>query len=883
MAVNRYEKEHFARLRKLAPECTVLLKKNGAFPLSAAGPVALYGSGARLTVKGGTGSGDVNSRFFATVEWGLEKAGFTITSKNWLDGYDAVREEAHKQFIADIKRKAKESHQMAILAGMGAVMPEPAYELPIDAAGDTAVYVLARNSGEGNDRRPEAGDIRLTETEIRDILACSRKYERFMLVLNVGGVVDLSPVAEVENILILSQLGAVTGRVLADILLGESVPSGKLAATWSAWEDYAAIGEFGGPDETRYKEGIYVGYRYFDSVGKKPMFPFGYGVTYTDFELGSAAATIEGTEVTVSVPVRNTGGYQGKEVVQVYVSVPWGKLDQPYQTLAGFAKTGLLEPGKSETVTVHFRMENLAGYDTETARYILEAGDYVVRVGTSSCETRACTVVRLYETVPVRQLTNVGGKPDFEDWKPERPVGEPTWTVVSESTEPNMSVTGEIDGSVAEGDRASENGSIKESTATAECGGTEVYREFDGDSVATVNNAEKTEGMTRAGRLSGLAVLHLNAAAFSSLTWPEPYEASEEARRKAASLTDEQLISLCMGSFGEGLQGIAGVIGSASASVAGAAGETTDKVDGMPNLIMADGPAGLRLAKHYVRDKKGAHAIGNAMPAGMEEFMGSGLKAVMKLMSRPPKGEVQDQYCTAIPIGTALAQSWNLELCEACGDLVGEEMERFGIDLWLAPAFNIQRSPLCGRNFEYCSEDPLISGLVGAAVTKGVQKHPGKGTTVKHFCCNNQETNRYVSNSQVSERALREIYLRGFAICIAESSPAALMTSYNLLNGTHTSERGDLMKTVLRGEWGYGGLIMTDWVISMMGAKGRYCMAKPAPTLAAGNDLFMPGSGGDYRQALAALKGKDKEFRLTREEAEYCAAHVIDAAWRMKK
>ena len=860
MAVNTYEKEHFAKLRKLAPECTVLLKKNGAFPLPAAGPVALYGSGARRTVKGGTGSGDVNSRFFATVEWGLEKAGFTITSKSWLDGYDAVREEAHKQFIADIKRKAKESRQMAFMVGMGAVMPEPAYELPIDAAGNTAVYVLARNSGEGNDRRPEAGDIRLTETEIRDILACSRKYERFMLVLNVGGVVDLSPVAEVGNILILSQLGAVTGRVLADILLGESVPSGKLAATWSAWEDYAAIGEFGDPDETRYKEGIYVGYRYFDSVGKKPMFPFGYGVTYTDFELGNAAATIEGTEVTVSVPVKNAGGYQGKEVAQVYVSVPWGKLDQPYQALAGFAKTGLLAPGECETVNVRFAMEDLAGYDTEAARYILEAGDYIVRVGTSSRDTVACAVVRLDETVTVRQLSNVGGKPDFEDWKPEGPVGEPVWNVVSGAMEPSISEPGETDAV------ATEESSYKSGS----------------NCVATANNAEINERMAQVGSLRGLPILHLNADAFSSLTWPDPYEASEEARRKAASLTDEQLISLCMGSFGEGLQGIAGVIGSASASVAGAAGETTDKVDGVPNLIMADGPAGLRLAKHYVRDKKGAHAIGNAMPAGMEEFMGSALKAVMKLISRPPKGEVQDQYCTAIPIGTALAQSWNLKLCEACGDLVGEEMERFGIDLWLAPAFNIQRSPLCGRNFEYCSEDPLVSGLVGAAVTKGVQKHPGKGTTVKHFCCNNQETNRYVSNSQVSERALREIYLRGFEICIAGSSPAALMTSYNLLNGTHTSERGDLMKTVLREEWGYGGLIMTDWVVSMMGAKGRYRMAKPAPTLAAGNDLFMPGSGGDYRQALAALKGKDKEFSLTREEAEYCAAHVIDAAWRMK-
>lgn len=810
MPINEYEKKHYRRLRGLAPECTVLLKKNGDFPLSAAGPIALYGSGARCTVKGGTGSGDVNSRFFATVEWGLEKAGFLITSKNWLDGYDEVRRQAREQFMADIRRKAKETHTMPLLVGMGAVMPEPAYELPIDAGSETAVYVLARNSGEGNDRKPEAGDIKLTQTEIRDILECNRRYSRFMLVLNVGGVVDLTPVEEVKNILLLSQLGMVTGRVLADILLGESVPSGKLAATWSAWEDYPVIGEFGGPDETRYKEGVYVGYRYFDSVGQKPMYPFGYGISYTDFELGEAGASLEGRKVTVSVPVKNVGAYQGKEVVQVYVSVPWGKLDQPYQTLAGFAKTKLLAPGEEETVQVSFGMEELAGYDEETSRYLLEAGDYILRAGVSSRDTAACAVVRLEKTAVIRQLDQVGGKPDFADWKPEGPLRE---------------------------------------------------------------SAEE---------LAGLQVLYLPVAAFSSLSWPQPSYASKMAREKAASLTDEELLHLCMGAFRKGVHGIMSVIGSASSRVAGAAGETTDVLPDLPVLVMADGPAGLRLAKHFVGDSKGAHAVGNTMPDGFEELMGKVPRALAKLVSRPPRGEVQHQYCSAIPIGTALAQSWNLKLCEACGDLVGEEMERFGVDLWLAPAFNIQRSPLCGRNFEYCSEDPLVSGCVGAALTKGVQKHPGRGVTVKHFCCNNQETNRYVSNSQVSERALREIYLRGFEICITRSRPAALMTSYNLLNGVHTSERSDLMRNLLRGEWGYGGLIMTDWVIGRMGAKGKFRMAKAAPTLAAGNDLFMPGSAEDYRQTKAALQGTDPQFHLTRVELEACAAHVIDAVWKRK-
>lgn len=379
-------------------------------------------------------------------------------------------------------------------------------------------------------------------------------------------------------------------------------------------------------------------------------------------------------------------------------------------------------------------------------------------------------------------------------------------------------------------------------------------------------------------------ILELRAEAFAALHWPEPHTASEAAQKKAAFLSDRDLIRMCMGYYKEGAKGFESVVGNAAPHIAGGAGESTSCVGDVPYLVMADGPAGLRLAQHYTKDEKGIHALGAGLPAGMEDFLGTIPKLLMKLGSRPPKGkQVYDQYCTAIPIGTALAQSWNIALCEACGDIVGAEMEMFHVDLWLAPAFNIHRSILCGRNFEYCSEDPLISGMIGAAITRGVQKHPGKGTTVKHFCCNNQKTDRYVSNSHVSERALREIYVRGFEVCIRESNPAALMTSYNLLNGVHTSERSDLMKILLREEWGYDGLIMTDWVIGAMGFQGKYRMAKSAPTIAAGNDLFMPGCEEDYNLAMAALKGENQDFRLTREEAEYCAAHVIDTAWRMKQ
>ena len=201
-------------------------------------------------------------------------------------------------------------------------------------------------------------------------------------------------------------------------------------------------------------------------------------------------------------------------------------------------------------------------------------------------------------------------------------------------------------------------------------------------------------------------------------------------------------------------------------------------------------------------------------------------------------------------------------------------MERFGVHLWLAPALNIHRSPLCGRNFEYYSEDPLISGKVTAAITQGVQSHPGRGTTIKHFCCNNQETNRMNSNSQVSPRALREIYLKGFAIAVREAAPAAIMTSYNLLNGEHTSQRPDLMEDLLRKEWGYRGLVMTDWGTTDASTGFKYGSSATAGCVLAGNDLTMPGSQQDVDAILDALKAGT----LPLAALQQCARRVLALA-----
>ena len=292
------------------------------------------------------------------------------------------------------------------------------------------------------------------------------------------------------------------------------------------------------------------------------------------------------------------------------------------------------------------------------------------------------------------------------------------------------------------------------------------------------------------------------------------------------------------------------MIGNAGMLVAGAAGETTHWLDdlGMEGLIMADGPAGLRLSSCYTLEEDGmAKSAVVPFSTGLEEYLEipemALLKENMKKQVKDAGEQVYYQYATAIPIGTAIAQSWSRELCRICGDIVGREMELFGVNLWLAPGLNIQRSPLCGRNFEYYSEDPVVSGNTAAAITDSVQRHARCGVTIKHYMCNNQETNRFFSNSVVRERAIREIYLKGFEICVKKAGPHALMTSYNLLNGEHTCNSRTLLAQVLRKEWGFAGIVMSDWRVtsSMRKNAGKYSCASAAGCVKAGNDIIMPG------------------------------------------
>ena len=822
-----HEIKNIKRLRRHLGECTVLLKKDGSFPLEKPGTIAAYGSGVRHTVKGGTGSGEVNSRYFVTVERGLTKAGFTIVSGGWLDEYDRIRDDNKAAFYKAIKAKAKKEKTNVIAASMGAVILEPEYELPLSYGADAAIYVVGRNSGEGNDRLDVRGDYRLTDTEVRDILALNSRYERFMLVINAGGPVDLSEVMEVRNILVLSQLGVETGLALAALLLGKLCPSGRLTTTWAPCKDYG-ITSFGEKDDTLYSEGVFVGYRYFDKAGTKPAFPFGYGLSYTEFAHSFTEIAADGPVVRLTARVENTGKFRGREVLQAYLSSPAGKIEKAPKSLAGFAKTAALAPGESEIVTLSWDLRDMSSFDEARASYVLEAGRYLVHLGTSSADTAVVAALELDEECVVRKVKNcLAGKAAEKD---------------------------------VSGDASAESAYSVESEVR-----------YESADPATPGALSESSDSAKSDRLP-LIRMDLSACETEIID----YARSSFEDPVLDNMSDEELAYLNMGGFNP-KGGILSVIGDASGRVAGAAGESTSALEekGIGCIVVADGPAGLRLARHYYKDKKGIHAIGSTMPETMLELLPWPVSLLINLTSRPPFGaRIYEQYTTALPIGTAIAQSWNPEFARLCGDIVGSEMEIFGVDLWLAPALNIHRSVLCGRNFEYFSEDPLISGRFAAALTRGVQSHKGKGVTIKHYAANNQETNRYGNSSNASERALREIYLRGFEICIKESRPLAVMTSYNLINGVHTSESVELCQDILRSEFGFKGLLMTDWIVGgdFLSGGGKYGAPSAPRVAASGHTLFMPGSKKDYEELIQGIK----DGIISREELKWNAHWLLE-------
>lgn len=839
------EIQHMNRVRKLAAECMVILENDGVLPIKrTSGNIALYGNGARKTIKGGTGSGDVNSRNIVNIEQGLIAAGFTITSKNWIDRYEQVYNNAVAQYWAKLEEMAKEAGVPTFALSMSTPFCEPALpfvteEDVVASTTDTAVYVLARNSGEGADRCNKAGDYLLTEEEQAIIEFLSKKYEKFIVLLNVGGVIDtrvLKSITGINALVLVSQSGNIGGYAVADMLTGATIPSGKLTATWAVnYEDYPSSEGFssndGNVDDEYYTEGIFTGYRYFDTFNVTPSYCFGYGLSFTTFNIEIEDVKANFDEVSVRVKVTNTGSeYSGREVVQVYYSAPQGQIEKPYQELAAFGKTSDLAPGTSETLTISFPTASLSSYSEEKAAWVMEAGSYIIRVGNSSRNTKVVAKLELDKAVITEQLMNL--------FKEENPVKD-------------MCISGAA--SYSYENEIAEKKSAKVITLSASDFKSKVieYRKLN----ETLTDKHPDH----------------------KITMDEVKAGKHTLEELTAQLTVEEMASLCSGTA-KGLE-MMSAVGSSSITVPGAAGDTTAIMKDDRNIrqmILADGPAGLRLIPQFVASEEGV-ILSEAKPFTME-----GLQTCE--LEDDTEGIHYYQYCTAIPIATLLASSWDMDLIEECGTIVGKEMQEMHVTLWLAPGMNNHRNPLCGRNFEYYSEDPLLSGACAAASTKGVQSIPGIGTTIKHFAANNQENNRFLGCSHVSERALREIYLKSFEIAVKTAQPMSIMSSYNLLNGIHTANSRDLLTAVARDEWGFAGMIMTDWfttqnltaLFGREGQKNKYDISSPSMCMYAGNDLIMPGSDSDIKGIIDGVKSGE----LNLGDLQACAKCVLNLVMR---
>ena len=795
---NRRELDNRAVAYRAACEAVVLLKNDGTLPLNSK-KVAVYGAGATRTIKGGTGSGEVNERHSVTVLEGLENRGFEIGSRKWLDDYEAGFEAAVAEYKVEKRKRVNILKLDSIMQ-----MLFDNFRLPIgrkitdadvtESDTDSCIYIVSRQAGEGGDRKTEKGDYYLTDEEEEAIRFCAESYEKFVLVINCGSSMDMSftdRIPGINAILYICQLGTEGGNALADILSGEDTPSGKLSDTWAKkYTDIPFANDYsyrnGNLTDEYYKEGIYVGYRYFDSFGVEPAYPFGFGLSYTNFTVHNSGISLDGSNVSVKANVTNTGSYKGAEVAQLYISAPNGKLNKEYQQLVAFEKTGVLIPSERQELELFFDLRSVASYREEDACYVLEAGDYVLRLGNSSRNTVPIGIVTVEQETIVSKHCHICA------------IREP----------------------------------MEELSASG----------FDFGYIP--------EGLPR-------LILSQNAVETVVYSYETPAEDQDKRVQEFMSgLTLKEMVEIVVGI---GMFG-----GETRFTMPGSVGNTTSKFwdRGLANVTLCDGPAGLRIQKRSTVDNKGkvkpvemAMSVFEAFPGFVKKFM----------VGNPDKDPVIYQYCTAFPVANALAQTWNKGLMEEVGNAVYREMKEYGCTYWLAPAVNIHRNPLCGRNFEYFSEDPRLAGQMAAAITRGVQQEDGFYVTVKHYACNNQEDNRNYVSSNLNERALREIYLRPFEYTVREGNAKSFMTSYNRVNGVYSPNSHDLCTKVLRNEWGFTGVVMTDWFSTNKG------QADNAIAMAAGNDLIMPGGGMFKKEILDGVKsGKISEADVRR-----CCANVV--------
>ncbi len=772
-------KDHIALSRRAAREGMVLLKnRNHALPLARGCKVALFGKATIDYVKGGGGSGDVTVPYIRNLCDGLTEI---IGSESIYPGTVAF----YKSYVA-----ARYAEKWA--PGMVAE-PEVPENLFREARAftDTAIVSISRFSGEGWDRKSdrakitrkdpvtgdavsmsdvlfEKGDFYLSDAERSLVETVSRLFGKTIVVLNVGGMIETACFEEnprIQGLLQAYQGGMEGGCAAAELLMGLASPGGKLVDTYARdLNDYPGALDFYDSDEyVNYTEDIYVGYRYFETIPgmkEKVVYPFGFGLSYTKFTLTDEKITVleDEEQIEAGVLVTNTGDFEGREVVQVYVEAPQGRLGKPAKELKGYRKTRLLAPGESELVTVRFPIASLASYDDlgriRQAAYVLEAGEYRFFIGTSVRDGReAPETLVLKEDRITEQLVN---------------------RMVPTCLEKRLRADGTY-----------------ESLPTAPCNDfnatalppmthEEIHASPEVRFVPRLRNFGRNEGV----KLKDVAEGRLTLEAF------------------VRQLPMEDLACLLGGQPNVGL--------------ANTFGYGNNPVYGIPNIMTADGPAGIRF-----------HA-------------GLGVTT------------------TAFPCATLLGSSWDPALTYAVGAAASLEARENNIMVWLAPGVNIHRNPLCGRNFEYFSEDPLLAGKQAASMIRGIQSNR-IAATPKHFALNNKETNRRNCDSRASERAIREIYLKQFEILVKESHPWSLMSSYNIINGHRASENKDMLTGILREEWGFDGMVTTDW----------WTLGEHYKEVAAGNDMKM-ATGFPDRLQEAVKKGV-----LTREEMEKAAVNVL--------
>ena len=810
--ISEREIQHKTDAKNIAAQGMVLLEnESGVLPISAkkGTKIALFGQGVYNTIKGGTGSGAVNQRDNVTVGQGFEKAGYDIVNADFVSEMEALwRSEGGGGSSGMWGARWVNEHIYAELDGAVDQIKAAAKET------DTAIYVIARNSGEGSDRSAAAGDYLLSADEEANLALLGETFENVIVVLNVGGIIDTKFFKEInglDSMLLMSQAGMTGGDAVVEVLNGTVNPSGKLTDTWPVnFDDNPSSAGFANQDgnnaQELYNDDIFVGYRYYDTFGVEVAYPFGYGGSYTDFTIRTDSVAADKDKVTVKATVKNVGSVSGKEVVEVYFSAPEGKLDKPYQELAGYAKTDELAPGESQTLTISFDTIEMGSYDADLAAYVMEDGDYIIRVGNSSRNTHVAGKLAVAEDVITEQYSNlmvpvtendkVADSDKYPELNPMTTDGATPITYEGEEDEIAAAATIAVDFNgydAPEVIKTSEDVNVYVSDTTE----TEyLFAKNEDGATAEVSRVEKANANNSDYTISYNEVVKKLDGDFSKNTLMDVYNGDITVEEFVSGLSLYEMANLVNGH-------------SSDASVRGVAGATwKNNEKGFVPVNLSDGPAGIRITQSYNQN-----------------------------------GTTYYQFATAWPIGTLIAQTWDTEQIYAYGRGVGKEMEEFGIGSWLAPGMNIHRNALCGRNFEYYSEDPLVVGVTGTAATLGVQSNKGVGVTIKHYAVNSQETNRNSENNTISERALREIYLKGFEMVVKQAQPMAIMTSYNQNNGRPAANDYDLCTAFSRDEWGFQGMIMTDWG----GGQGV-----PMYEMHAGNDLVCPGSG--YNQIIKGFK-----------------------------